>query len=173
MRLIMMVACGAILAGCTQTDGTVNDANSANDAQVTSEALVQPNSVDPAGADAAVPVANDAASASGSACLKQDGEELRVAPVKAIGTEPFWGAKVEGRCVTYSTPEDQKGTRIWTKYTPGLGGGIWTGTFQNKPFKLVTRAKPDCSDGMSDRTYPLEAMVTVAGEERRGCAAPE
>ncbi len=171
MRLIMMVACGAILAGCTQTDGTVNEAVPANVIEVPDEAATPPDPGEPS--NATVSVVNDAASASGSACLKQDGEELRVAPVKAIGTEPFWGAKVEGRCVTYSTPEDQKGTRIWTKYTPGLGGGIWTGTFQNKPFKLVTRAKPDCSDGMSDRTYPLEAMVTVAGEERRGCAAPE
>jgi uncharacterized membrane protein len=103
----------------------------------------------------------------------QGKEQLTVASLKAIGTEPFWGAKVEGRCVTYSTLEDQAGTRIWTKYEASSDGGAWTGTFQNKPFKLVTRAKADCSDGMSDRAYPLEAVLTVVGEERRGCAAPE
>ena len=108
-----------------------------------------------------------------SACLMQDGERLTITPVKAIGTEPFWGAKIEGRCVTYSTPEDQAGTRIWTHFNPGPDGGVWIGTFQGKPFKLITRLKPDCSDGMSDRVYPQEVMLTVGGEERRGCAAPE
>ena len=173
MRLIMMATCGAILAGCTQTGDTVNEAVPANDIQATNEAATPTESGEPVGNDAAVPVANDAASASGSACLNQDGEELRITPVRAIGTEPFWGAKVEGRCVTYSTPEDQAGTRIWTRYNPGPDGGVWVGTFKGKPFKLITRLQPDCSDGMSDRTYPQEAMLTVAGEERRGCAAPE
>ena len=171
MRLIMMAACGAILAGCTQTGDTVNDAGPANDMLVTNEAEMSTDSTEPS--NAAVPVVNDAASASGSACLNQDGEELRITPVKAIGTEPFWGARIEGRCVTYSTPEDQAGTRIWTRYNPGPDGGVWVGTFKGKPFKLITRLRPDCSDGMSDRTYPQEAMLTVAGEERRGCAAPE
>ena len=166
MRLIMMAACGAILAACTQTGDTVNDAAPADDIQATNEVSAQPS-------NAAVPVVNDAASANGSACLNQDGETLRVTPVKAIGTEPFWGASVEGRCVTYSTPEDQAGTRIWTRYSPGPDGGVWVGTFKGKPFKLITRVGPDCSDGMSDRSYPQEAVLTVGGEERRGCAAPE
>ena len=171
MRLIMMAACGAILAGCTQTGDTVNEAVPANVIEVPDEAATPTDPGEPS--NAAVPVVNDAASASGSACLNQDGEELRITPVRAIGTEPFWGAKVEGRCLTYSTPEDQAGTRIWTRYNPGPDGGVWVGTFKGKPFKLITRLRPDCSDGMSDRTHPQEAMLTVAGEERRGCAAPE
>ena len=171
MRLIMMAACGAILAGCTQTGDTATEAVPANDIQATNEAEMSTDSTE--ANNAAVSVVNDAASASGSPCLNQDGEELRITPVKAIGTEPFWGARVEGRCVTYSTPEDQAGTRIWTRYNPGPDGDVWVGTFKGKPFKLITRLRPDCSDGMSDRTHPQEAMLTVAGEERRGCAAPE
>lgn len=108
-----------------------------------------------------------------SACLIQDGEPLRITPVKAIGTEPFWGARVEGRCVTYSTPEDQDGTRIWTRFNPSPDGGVWVGSFEGKPFKLITRLRQSCSDGMSDRSYPLDAMLTIGGEERRGCAAPD
>ena len=107
-----------------------------------------------------------------SACLIQDNEPLRITPVKAIGTEPFWGAQVEGRCVTYSTPEDQTGTRIWTRFNPGPDGGVWVGTLDGQPFKLITRLRLDCSDGMSDRSYPMEAILTVRGEERRGCASP-
>lgn len=172
MRLIMIAACG-ILAACTQTGDTVNDATPANEIEGTSEAAIHHSSLEPVGNDPAIPVTIEPKNGNGSPCLNQNGEELSIAPIKAIGTEPFWAAKVEGRCVTYSTPEDQKGTRIWTKYSPGPGGGIWAGTFQNRPFKLVTRVRPDCSDGMSDRTYPQEAILTVAGGERRGCAAPE
>ncbi|HEX9964464.1 MAG TPA: hypothetical protein VGB04_05720 [Allosphingosinicella sp.] len=109
----------------------------------------------------------------GSPCSTQDGKALRVAPIRAVGTEPFWNARTEGRCVTYSHPEDQKGTRVWTRYVPGpRGGGTWSGSLGGQPFELRTRARPGCSDGMSDRRYPLAAELTVAGERRSGCAEP-
>jgi uncharacterized membrane protein len=105
-----------------------------------------------------------------SACLMQDDERLTVAPLRAVGTEPFWGARIEGRCVTYSHPENQQGTRVWTRYAPRPGGGgTWTGSLGGKPFVLRTRPQAGCSDGMSDKRYPLAVELTVAGEERRGC----
>ena len=107
-----------------------------------------------------------------SPCLVQDGELLRMTPLKAIGTEPFWGARIEGRCVTYSTPEDQKGTRLWTRFNTGPQGGIWIGTLGGKPFVLRTRPVVNCSDGMSDNHYQIAVDLTVNGEERRGCAQP-
>ena len=107
-----------------------------------------------------------------SPCLVQDGQLLRISPLKAIGTEPFWGARIEGRCVTYSHPEDQQGTRVWTRVTPGPEGGIWVGTLGGKPFVLRTRPQPNCSDGMSDNRYPIAVTLTVGGEERTGCAVP-
>lgn len=109
-------------------------------------------------------------SGSVSACLMQDGRRLSAAPLSAIGTEPFWAARTEGRCVTYSHPESQLGTRVWTKYTPRIGGGTWTGALNGRPFVLRTRLQPGCSDGMSDRRYPIAAELTVGGEQRRGCA---
>ena len=30
-----------------------------------------------------------------------------------------------------------------------------------------------CSDGMSDRTYPLTVRVTIAGDRYEGCAASD
>ncbi len=106
-----------------------------------------------------------------SACLIQGDERLTNPPLRAIGTEPFWGAAVEGRCVTYSHPEDQQGTRVWTRYTPGAGGGgTWRGALEGKPFVLTARPEAGCSDGMSDNRYPLAVDLTVGGEERRGCA---
>lgn len=107
-----------------------------------------------------------------SPCLMQDGKRLSVQPLRAVGNEPFWGAKIEGRCVTYSHPEDQQGTRVWTKYTATSQGGLWSGALGGRLFELRTRAEPGCSDGMSDKTYPLSVELLVNGERRQGCAEP-
>ncbi|HEX8307445.1 MAG TPA: hypothetical protein VF645_03395 [Allosphingosinicella sp.] len=109
---------------------------------------------------------------SASPCNVQDGKPVRAAAVRALGTEPFWNARVEGRCVTYSNPEDQKGTRVWTRFTPGPGGGTWSGTLGGGRFELRIRPKRGCSDGMSDKSYPLAAELVVGGERRQGCAEP-
>ena len=105
-----------------------------------------------------------------SPCLVQDGELLNMPPMRALGTEPFWNARTEGRCVTYSTPENQQGTRIWTKVESGPMGPVWVGNYLGKPFVLRVQPKPGCSDGMSDNRYDWDAGLTVDGEERRGCA---
>ena len=107
-----------------------------------------------------------------SACLMQGAEQLTVTPLRAIGTEPFWGARIAGRCVIYSTPEDLAGTRIWTRYTPAADGGVWTGVLGGRRFELTTRAAPGCSDGMSDRRYPIAVTLLVGSERRTGCAEP-
>jgi uncharacterized membrane protein len=90
--------------------------------------------------------------------------------LKAVGTEPFWAARIEGRCVTYSHPDNQSGTRIWTQFTGTRDNGVWTGFYEGARFVLRTRRAPGCSDGMSDRRYPIAVSVTVKGEERSGCA---
>ncbi|WP_444858526.1 hypothetical protein [Sphingosinicella sp.] len=112
--------------------------------------------------------------AGAGACFMQGSERLRLAPLRAIGTEPFWGARIEGRCVTYSHPEDQAGTRVWTRYTPTANGsgGTWSGALGGQRFELTTRAAPGCSDGMSDRRYPIAVDLLVGGERRQGCAVP-
>ncbi|CCW16771.1 hypothetical protein EBBID32_11090 [Sphingobium indicum BiD32] len=107
-----------------------------------------------------------------SPCLVQDGRELSAQPMRAIGTEPFWAARIEGRCVTYSHPEDQPGTRLWTRYTATQHGGMWTGALDGRPFVLRTRKAPSCSDGMSDKSYPVAVELMVHDERRKGCAEP-
>lgn len=107
-----------------------------------------------------------------SACVIQDGERVPDNRLKAIGTEPFWGAEIHGRCVTYSTPEDQQGTRVWTRFSGTAERGQWSGFLDDQVFTLRTRPEPGCSDGMSDRSYPIAVSLTVRGEERRGCAQP-
>jgi uncharacterized membrane protein len=111
--------------------------------------------------------------AGANACQRQGDARLTAGPLRAVGTEPFWAAAIDGRCVTYSHPDDQQGTRIWARYTAGAGGGgTWTGAYGGKAFELRVRPAPGCSDGMSDRLYPNAAELLVGGERRRGCAAP-
>ena len=117
----------------------------------------------------AEPGPRPATSAAG-ACRMQDGKPIPPSLLRAIGTEPFWGARIEGRCVTYSHPDNQSGTRIWTRFTGTRETGVWTGTYENRPFVLRTRPEPGCSDGMSDNLYPIAVSLTVAGEQRTGCA---
>ena len=105
-----------------------------------------------------------------SPCLVQDGRLLSARPVRAIGTEPFWGARIIGRCVTYSHPDDQKGTRIWTRINDGPDGSVFVGALGGKPFVLRLRGSMQCSDGMSDNKYSIAVWLTVNGEGRRGCA---
>ena len=107
-----------------------------------------------------------------SACLTQDGRAIPGNQLHAVGTEPFWDAKIEGRCVTYSHPEDPSGTRVWTQFSGNAADGVWSGALDGKPFVLRTRPQAGCSDGMSDNRYPIGVSLTVGGEPRHGCAEP-
>jgi uncharacterized membrane protein len=119
----------------------------------------------------AAPIPTPRSAAGVSPCLMQGEEQLANPPLRAIGTEPFWGARIEGRCVTYSHPDDPDGTRVWTLYSAGaLGGGRWSGALGGRPFELEIRHAPGCSDGMSDRRYEFAATLDVQGERRGGCA---
>lgn len=117
--------------------------------------------------------AGEVASVALGPCLTQGTEQLEARPLRAVGTEPFWSARIEGRCVTYSTPEDQQGVRVWTRYSAGPNGaGSWIGQLDGKPFELKTRPESACSDGMSDKGYPIAVELMVKGEQRQGCAEP-
>lgn len=99
----------------------------------------------------------------------------RIAPeeiVRFTGTEPFWGGQVSFTTLTYSTPENPDGTTIEVERFAGLGGVSWTGEYEGAPFTLAV-TPGQCSDGMSDRTYPYVATLQVQGEQRNGCAWSE
>jgi len=128
---------------------------------------------EPAAGQAGAIAPNEVQAASVSPCLMQGQDRLDVKPLRAVGTEPFWGARIEGRCVTYSHPDDQHGTRVWTRYSSGPNGSTtWIGQLGGKPFELRARPEPGCSDGMSDKRYPIAVELKVNGEQRRGCGEP-
>lgn len=188
MRILGLIAAtSALLAACGERGDDPPAAAPANESEAPanpsgapanqSDSPASQSEPPAAGAKAAEAEAGDrkavlAAPAAPSPCILQDGKPLVVAALRAVGTEPFWGALIQGRCVTYSHPDDQKGTRIWTRFAPAPGGGTWSGTLGGRRFELRIRTQAGCSDGMSDRRYPLAAELLVNGERRTGCAEP-
>ncbi len=172
MRGIVLIAAGCFLAAC----GGPGDDDAANEPAEIPEAPAAQNAIAPVEppANGNVAGASDGGAAERvSPCLMQGADRLRVAPIRAVGTEPFWGARVEGRCVTYSTPENQQGTRVWTRYSVGAGGrATWVGQLDGEPFEMHVRPEAGCSDGMSDNRYPMAVDLSVKGEQRQGCAEP-
>ncbi len=92
-------------------------------------------------------------------------------PLRALGTEPFWGVDVTADALVYSGVDRPE--RRATHDGVELMGTVasWRGTTADgAPMDLILMAT-ECSDGMSDRTYPLTARLEVGGETLNGCAA--
>ena len=92
-------------------------------------------------------------------------------PLRAIGTEPFWGVDVTADALVYSGVDrpEQRATHDGVELMGTTAS--WRGTMADgSPIDLILMAT-ECSDGMSDRTYPLTARVEVGGETLNGCAA--
>ena len=92
-------------------------------------------------------------------------------PLRAIGTEPFWAVELTGSELVYSgadRPEQRA-----PQNAPVVQGtmAVWESTTAAGNPLTVTLTATDCSDGMSNRTYPLTAMVKIGGETLMGCAA--
>ena len=89
----------------------------------------------------------------------------------ALGTEPFWAAKVDGERLIYITPEDQAGQAIpVTRRTDGAFVEL-KGTLAGQRLALTIFAGR-CSDGMSDTVYPFAVRRRLGDDEQRGCAKP-
>jgi uncharacterized membrane protein len=87
----------------------------------------------------------------------------------ALGTEPFWAAKVAGDRLTYMTPEDQAGQTIAVVREDGAELVELRGTLAGKPLAL-TISKGPCSDGMSDVVYRWSVERRLGDDVQRGCA---
>jgi len=92
-------------------------------------------------------------------------------PLRALGTEPFWGLDVDLRTgLRFTTPADTNGIRF-PPNAPSIAGDTLVWMAETERAAIHVRIWPArCSDGMSDRVYPWTAIVRVAGTEYRGCA---
>ena len=92
-------------------------------------------------------------------------------PLRLLGTEPFWGVQVTRDALVYSgvdRPEQRA-----PNPGPTVTGTVatWDVTTDKGAQLKVMLTATECSDGMSDRTYPLTARVELGGETLNGCAA--
>ena len=92
--------------------------------------------------------------------------------LRFTGTEPFWGGQVTAGTLTYSTPENIDGTEIPVERFAGRNGLSFSGTLEGAAFVMAV-TPGECSDGMSDRTYPFTVTLEVGTEQRQGCAWTE
>lgn len=91
-------------------------------------------------------------------------------PILARGTEPFWALKMEGTTFTLQRPDHAD----VVFHAPGAqispGKGVWPAASADGQKLTVSLFVTECSDGMSDRRYPMTAELELAGQTLRGCA---
>ncbi len=92
-------------------------------------------------------------------------------PIRALGTEPFWGVDIGPDGMTYEGVDRPK--EVAPRGEVQLMGtmAVFSGATDKGRTLKVTLIDTDCSDGMSDRLYPLTARVEIGDETLQGCAA--
>lgn len=92
-------------------------------------------------------------------------------PVRVLGTEPFWSVDITPEGIKYSGVDRPEQTAPNPGSTvTGTVAAFETQTVQGNRLE-ITLIATECSDGMSDRTYPLTARVVIGQETLQGCAA--
>jgi uncharacterized membrane protein len=95
----------------------------------------------------------------------------KVAPEEAVtmlGTEPFWNISITGTTARYSNPDHPEGYEFPVERFAGNGGLGFSGKLAGAPV-TATLTPGECSDGMSDRTFPFVATIALGGETLKGC----
>lgn len=92
-------------------------------------------------------------------------------PVRVAGTEPFWAVDLTGTELVYGGPDRPEQRAPQPKaVVQGTVATFAATTSAGTPLS-ITLAATECSDGMSDRVYPLTAIVKIGEETLNGCAA--
>ncbi|MBX9461139.1 MAG: hypothetical protein KL785_08695 [Brevundimonas sp.] len=92
-------------------------------------------------------------------------------PLRALGTEPFWAVELRPDVLIYSGVDRPQQRAPAPRRTVLAAHAIYRGATQTGASLVVTLTPVACSDGMSDRVYPLTAHVEIGAERLSGCAA--
>ena len=113
---------------------------------------------------ACTPASGDAIDPKGATFDGIAAEEI----ITLTGTEPFWGMTIKDGRAHYGNPDHPEGWEFPVKRFAGNNGlgfsGDWDGTAVT-----ITLTPGQCSDGMSDRTFPFVATIALGEETLRGC----
>jgi uncharacterized membrane protein len=88
--------------------------------------------------------------------------------ITLTGTEPFWGISIAENVATYTTPENITGSVFEVSRFAGNNGLGFSGKLDGAEV-TITVTPGDCSDQMSDRTYPFTATVKLGEANLAGC----
>jgi len=91
-------------------------------------------------------------------------------PIRALGTEPFWNLDVKGTHFTLARPGVADVTATAAGAELQHGQAHWRATTPDGKALEVTFYVSNCSDGMSNKSYPMAAEVSLGGETLHGCA---
>ena len=93
-------------------------------------------------------------------------------PLSVLGNEPFWSIRIADGVASYSDPEMLEGPSAPLGQPQFMGNtAVWKANLSDQTPLIITLTGTDCSDGMSDRTYPLAAKVEMGQRVLSGCAA--
>lgn len=85
--------------------------------------------------------------------------------ITLVGTEPFWNILFGDSRMVFSSPDSHVGETTTQPFILTKAGAEWHG----KDMDIYLTAGR-CSDGMSDRGYPLKAVVHISASVLKGCA---
>lgn len=94
----------------------------------------------------------------------------------ALGNEPFWNVRVRSSEIRFTSPDHLDGFRFLPVAPVAEGDATIYRTQREpggaaEPRALELRVRPgECSDGMSDRRYPMTAELRLDDVDYRGCA---
>lgn len=92
-------------------------------------------------------------------------------PLRAIGTEPFWGIDITPETLVYSGVDEPTVTMPNPGPTVQGTTAVYAAAGADGATLVVTLIATECSDGMSDRVYPLTARAELGSKTLNGCAA--
>ena len=91
--------------------------------------------------------------------------------VDANGTEPFWAVKIRRDTIVLSRPDHPDVMAVNAGPFADGDRTVWRSTSAATGESLTVALAPgDCSNGMSDRHFPLKAQVMLGASTLNGCA---
>jgi uncharacterized membrane protein len=112
--------------------------------------------------------AGEPASAPAAAPVVIGGIDL-VQPLRALGTEPFWAVDIAHETMVLTRPGVPDITAPTSSPVVTGTTAVFSGTTNTGQTLVVTVIATECSDGMSDRTYPLTTRIELGEETLNGC----
>ena len=89
--------------------------------------------------------------------------------LRLVGTEPFWGVQIDSRQIKLSGAQRPEITVANPGPRMSDHSAVWESHTSDGAALRVTLTDTACSDGMSDRKYPLSAVVVFGAETLKGC----